>query len=578
MDFGRPNSEPQRKFFESRVKYTCYGGARGGGKSWCTQRKPVGGCIEYPGLRVLVIRRRYEDLENSVIDPILRLIPNELAEYNVQKHLLSFVNGSSIKFGNMDGYGSAVTGKYQGQEYDWIFIEEATQFTEQEFRGIAACCRGATPFPKRVYLTCNPGGIGHQWVKRIFVSRDFLPEENPDDYLFLKATVEDNVDLLEGSPDYVNSLNLLPEDIRRAHRYGDWDALSGGYFPEFTVKTHVVKPFAIPAQWAKYRAFDYGLDMFACLWFAVDFTGRVYLYREYAESKLIVSQAAQAAIVSTPPGERIEYTIAPPDMWSTQKDTGKTMAQIFAESGLPVVRANNSRVQGWLAVKELLKPLGDGRPGLLVFNTCKGVIDDIMAIQHDEKNVSDCATKPHEITHRCISGDTLICTTDGFVPIRDLAGKEGTCYCWNGEEITTSTYHSACITQDAAEVFEVEMEDGTKLKATANHKVLTAAGWKMLSELSVGDDVFAQPRGSRKVAGKRPCGIEPVYNMTVDKYHNYMIAGGLILKNCDALRYYAQLRTLRPEAHVERDEEETHVESYSDYMTGGEANASYLDF
>lgn len=77
------------------------------------------------------------------------------------------------------------------------------------------------------------------------------------------------------------------------------------------------------------------------------------------------------------------------------------------------------------------------------------------------------------------------------MPIRDLVGKEGTCYCWNGERITTSTYHSACITQEAAEVFEVEMEDGTKLKATANHKVLTAAGWKMLSELSVGDDILS---------------------------------------------------------------------------------------
>ena len=178
LNLGCPNSEPQRRFFESRVKYTCYGGARGGGKSWCTQRKPVGGCIEYPGLKVLIVRRRYEDLENSVIDPILKLIPESLAVYNVQKHLLTFVNGSSIKFGNMDGYGSAVTGKYQGQEYDWIFMEEATQFTEQEFRGIAACCRGATPFPKRVYLTCNPGGVGHAWVKRLFIDRDYRQGEN----------------------------------------------------------------------------------------------------------------------------------------------------------------------------------------------------------------------------------------------------------------------------------------------------------------------------------------------------------------------------------------------------------------
>lgn len=399
IDFGCPNSEPQRRYFASRVKYTCFGGARGGGKSWCTQRKSAGGALEYAGIRILIVRRRYEDLENSVIDPILKLV-KDFADYNASKHLLSFHNGSTIKFGNMDGYGSAVAGKYQGQEYDWIFIEEATQFTEQEFRGLAACCRGATPFPKRVYLTANPGGIGHQWVKRLFVTRDFLPQENADDYLFLKATVEDNVDLLKGSPDYINALDLLPEDIRQAHRFGDWDALAGGYFPEFTVRTHVVKPFDIPQGWARYRAFDYGLDMFACLWIAVDYSGRCYVYREFAESRLIVSMAATAALSCTPAYERIEYTVAPPDMWSTMKDTGKTMAQGFIDGGLSIVRANNSRVAGWMAVKELMKIRADGKPGLVVFDTCKGLIDDLQAIQHDEKNVSDCAKNPHELTHR----------------------------------------------------------------------------------------------------------------------------------------------------------------------------------
>lgn len=400
LDLGRPNSEPQIRFFDSRSKYTCYGGARGGGKSWCTQRKPVGGCMKYPGLRVLIVRRRYEDLENSVIEPILKLVNETVAIYNASQHLLTFLNGSYIKFGNMESYGSATTGKYQGQEYDWIFLEEATQFTEQEFRGIAACCRGASSYPKRIYMTANPGGIGHRWVKRLFVDRDFMEGENPDDYTFIKATVEDNKDLLEGSPDYVNALDLLPEDIRRAHRYGDWDALAGGYFPEFTLKTHVVKDFMIDPAWSKFRAFDYGLDMFACLWIAVDYTGRCYVYREFAESKLIVSQAAGAALAATPYTERIEYTVAPPDMWSTQKDTGKTMAQVFLENGLGLVKANNSRVQGWMALKELLKPMKDGRPGLLVFESCKGLIDDLMAIQHDEKNVSDCAKNPHEITHR----------------------------------------------------------------------------------------------------------------------------------------------------------------------------------
>lgn len=400
LDLGNVNSEKQERFFASQSKYLCYGGARGGGKSWCTQRKSVTGCLEYPGIRILIIRRRYDDLENSVIEPILNLVEHKVAEYNISKHVLTFYNGSYIRFGNMESFGAATAGKYQGQEYDWIFLEEATQFTESEFRGIAACCRGVSNIPKRLFLTANPGGIGHQWVKRLFVSRDFRENEDPDDYEFIKATVEDNVDLMKSSPDYVNALDLLPEDIRMAHRYGDWDALAGGYFPEFTPRTHVVKDFPVNPAWAKFRAFDYGLDMFACLWIAVDYSGRCYVYRELAESKLIVSAATRAALDATPYSERIEYTVAPPDMWSTMKDTGKTMAQKFMECGLPLVKANNSRVQGWMAVKELMKPMADGSPGLLVFESCCGLIDDLMAIQHDDKNPSDCAKQPHELTHR----------------------------------------------------------------------------------------------------------------------------------------------------------------------------------
>ena len=202
IDLGQPNSEPQRGYFGCRAKYIMFGGARGGGKSWCTQRKTVGGCLRYPGIKMLVVRRRYEDLENSVIEPILNLVPESVAVYNSTQHLLSFYNGSYIKFGNMESYGAATGGKYQGQEYDWIFIEEATQFTEQEFRGVAACMRCATPFPKRCYMTANPGGVGHQWVKRLFITRDYTENENPEDYAFFKATVEDNVDLLKASPDW----------------------------------------------------------------------------------------------------------------------------------------------------------------------------------------------------------------------------------------------------------------------------------------------------------------------------------------------------------------------------------------
>ena len=101
IDLGAPNSEPQWKFFNSKVRYTCYGGARGGGKSWAIIRKALLLALYYPEIQILVIRREYDQLENPIIQPMLKLVPPEIRGYNKTDHLLSFANGSRIKFSNM---------------------------------------------------------------------------------------------------------------------------------------------------------------------------------------------------------------------------------------------------------------------------------------------------------------------------------------------------------------------------------------------------------------------------------------------------------------------------------------------
>ena len=203
IDMGAPNSEPQWKFFLSRVKYTCYGGARGGGKTWAIIRKAVAMSFYYAGLQTLIIRREYDQLENPIIQPMLKLLPAGTFSYNKTDHLLTLINGSIIKFSNMPDYEAATTGKFQGNNWDVLFIDEATQFLESEFRGLAAIIRGDNGLPKRIYLSCNPGGVGHFWVKRLFVDRDFRGTENPDDYVFIPATVDDNKNI---NKDYIDQL------------------------------------------------------------------------------------------------------------------------------------------------------------------------------------------------------------------------------------------------------------------------------------------------------------------------------------------------------------------------------------
>lgn len=395
LDLGGLNPK-QKAFCQSRTRYTAYGGARGGGKTHIARIKAIMGAIQYPGIRILMVRREYPELEQTVIIPMRKLIPKSVADYNGTMHMFSFLNGSIIKFGH---YGPKDELEYQGQEYDWIFMDEATQFYEEQYLILCTCLRGANNIPKRMYLTCNPGGVGHFWVKRLFVTKSYRENEKPENYTFIAATVRDNPHI---EAEYVDYLKQLPKDVREAWLNGDWDAMSGVYFPEVTWKTHVIPDFwRIPAEWKKYRAFDFGLDCLACLWVAVDYEGRSYVYRQVSRDNLVVSEAAALILELTPPGEQISATLAPPDMWNRQKDSGKSMAQLFMENGVGIIAASNNRIQGWMALKEALKPMKspEDRPGLLICESCRDLFDHLSTIQHDEKKPEDCALEPHDLTH-----------------------------------------------------------------------------------------------------------------------------------------------------------------------------------
>lgn len=384
----------QAAFFKSRKRFTAYGGARGGGKSWAIDRKAPLMALYYAGIKILLLRRTYKDLERNhvrTLEPLLK----DIAKYSRQEKCFYFPNGSILELGYCASESDVL--QYQGQEYDIIIIDEATQFTEFQFETLTACLRGANDFPKRFYLTCNPGGVGHEWVKRLFVSRKYKDTECPDDYEFISATIFDNKVLLESDPGYVNMLNNLSDGLRQAWRDGNWDMLAGQYFSEFDRKVHVVEPFLIPNHWKRYRAIDYGLDCLACLWIAVDERGDYYVYREYAESDKVISVGTEDILKLTS-DEEILYTIAPDDLWSRSQETAKSKADIFRENGLPLHKGSRNREAGWLAVKELLT-IRDGGCRLKIFSSCTNLIECLPALQRDMKRPTDCMTEPHEITH-----------------------------------------------------------------------------------------------------------------------------------------------------------------------------------
>lgn len=400
-------TEKQEQFINSEAFETLFGGAAGGGKSYGQLVDALLYALEYPKSKQIIFRRTFPDLEKSLIRVSLEFYPREAASYNSSKHIWTFKNGSIIDFGYIDAESDVY--QYQSAEYDVIRFDELTHFTKYMYTYMISRCRGANPYPKHIKSSTNPGGVGHSWVKERFIDigapnqihEITLENGKKNTVVFIPSLVQDNMFLLDNDPDYIDRLELLPEKEKQALLYGDWDIFDGQFFTEFDRKIHVVEPFVIPKDWRIYRARDYGLDMCATLWIAMDYQMNCYAYKELYEPDLIVSEAARKINEMT--DEKIQIDYAPPDLWNRNKDTGKSTADIFAENGQYLTKADNNRVTGWLAVHEWLKIYKDeqGQPNskLKIFSNCVNLIRTLPALQHDEKNPNDVAVEPHELTH-----------------------------------------------------------------------------------------------------------------------------------------------------------------------------------
>ncbi len=398
-----PN-EKQQAFFESTAKYTAYGGARGGGKSWAMRMKLILLALNYDGIQILLLRRTLAELRENHLLPMMALL-KDVAHYSYGEKEFRFSNGSRIKLGYCDTENDVL--QFQGQAYEVIGLEEATHFTEFQFLALTESNRASgnmkARFKPRMYFTCNPGGVGHEWVKRRFIDRDFRGSEKPDEYLFIKSLVFDNRFIMENNPEYLDTLMNLPEVRRKAMLYGDWDAFEGAFFPEFDPSRHIIPDESvIPENAIRFRALDYGLDMTACLWCAVSDDGTVIVYKELYESNLLLSEAAEKIVSLTDKSEKIRYTVASPDLWNRRQDSGKSGFDIMSGRGLShLIKADNSRIAGWRVVREYLKAGQSfgGEAKLKIMRGCKNLIRCIPLLRFDDKVREDAAESPHEITH-----------------------------------------------------------------------------------------------------------------------------------------------------------------------------------
>ncbi len=409
-------TERQEAFINAEADEVLFGGAAGGGKSFGQFLDAVIYAGKYPGSKQIIFRRTFPDLERSIIRTFEGNLPKALMKYNATKHLGVFDNGSIVDFGYLDHERDVY--HYQSAEYDVIRFDELTHFTEEMYLYLMSRLRGANPFPKFMKSTTNPGGIGHDWVKKRFINPmppNTVLKTDTGTRLFLPSKVQDNQFLMENDSRYMERLKNLPERERKALLDGDWDIFDGQYFDNFKQTIHVVEPMfgpeEFPAGWEYYIAIDYGLDMLAALLVGVTPGNDFYIINEFYDGAqhpagghkgLLVSEAAEAVkkLRGKYPVRRI---FAPPDLWARNSETGRSIAELYGMSGVKLWRVNPAREAGWMELKEMLKPY-NGPDGVLtarlkIFNNCRNLIRTLPALQTDPHNSNDVAREPHELTH-----------------------------------------------------------------------------------------------------------------------------------------------------------------------------------
>jgi phage terminase large subunit len=359
------------------------GGARGGAKSHAAVCQVVhDDCMRVPGLKYLYLRNIGASARESFSDMLQKSMPMLLLYYVSNRGALELPNGSRVILGGFRNENDV--DKYIGIEYDGLLIDDCHLISKSKFDKIRGSVRTSRDnWRPRTYLTFNPGGVGHAYLKRILVEP--WRNKRETDTRFFFSLPEDNKFL---NPEYIAYLDKLSGWLYRAWRQGDFDIAAGQFFENWDRDRHVIPHFAPPHDWRVWLAMDYGHAHFNVVYLLAESNaGIIYAIDEHAERGWLVKQHVQAVREMLNrngiPANKLETFVAGGDAFMKDKD-GDTVADRWAAEGFELAAANSARING---AAELLDRLGTGR--LKITEHCPRLIECLPSLMHDPNRPED---------------------------------------------------------------------------------------------------------------------------------------------------------------------------------------------
>ena len=407
----------QAEFLACPAREVLYAGSVGSGKSDGILMAGLSQ-VNNGKHQALILRRTFPMLRDLIGRSHELFLPLG-ARFNKQESVWTFPSGARVEFGFLDADEDKY--RYMGRQFSMLGWDELTSWpgdgTDAQGQPVSAAYTymlsrlravEGSGLRLEVRATCTPGGVGHAWVK----SRWNIPDDGSSSEVidpqtgyrrvFIKATIKDNPYL--ANTEYARSLEALPEATRKALLEGRWDVFEGAVFSEWNPEIHVCNPFPVPAEWELWRGADDGFaNQAAVLWLAREkIYDRIYVIAELYASGMTPEVMAREVL-------RIDRSLELDDGGVTIRNASPLSGVIdsasFADTGMgggradvmnargcgwqPSEKGDGSRLAGKAQIHQRLALKADGRPGLIVFNSCRNLTRTLPSLCYSKSHPED---------------------------------------------------------------------------------------------------------------------------------------------------------------------------------------------
>lgn len=383
-----------------------YGGAAGGGKTDALLMAALQ-YVDHPNYSAIIFRKSYTDLAlpGAIMDRAHQWLADAkkkgAVHWDRDLRKFTFSTGAKLAFGYVQH--SNDKWRYQSAEFQFIGWDELTEFENDDaylFLFTRLRRLKDSTIPLRVRAASNPIGSGSYWVKKRFLELDPPPKNTTGEIdktqrIWIPATFKDNPHIDQES--YDRALIELPEKTRAALREGEWEAIEGAAFPEFSEEIHVLPPLPVlPENMTRIESMDFGVSN-PTAWYAagVDPQGFTLIHGEHYQADRLISHHASTILTlrSNHWGDPVLAVCDPSIKNRTgfgERGRGETVHSEFSKNGIYLVPANNDRIAGRVRISELLRAdpalvfpewhprAGElGSPRLFISSTCRNLIEQI---------------------------------------------------------------------------------------------------------------------------------------------------------------------------------------------------------